>query len=945
MTPLPAHGLCQNRGMLPAALTLPPELQRWLLARRARLAELGVASTAADSAWLDRVLLASDFAFDTLQRWPALWAQALRDEPVAALQLPADAAAEWPARLRRHRVQRAFALVVGDVIGRDAVDVTLRSSSALADSCIASALSALQAELAQRHGWVRNAAGEPQSLVVFALGKLGGCELNFSSDVDLVFAYPQSGSSDGARPLDAEAWFARAGQRLIQLLDEVTVDGFGFRVDMRLRPFGGSGRLALPFAATEQYFQHEGRDWERYAWIKARPVAGDIAAGEQLLGNLRPFVYRRYLDYGALDGLREMKAMIAAEVARRELAEHIKLGPGGIRELEFLVQALQLVRGGREPELRQRGLLDALAALTAAGHFSPAIAERLGAAYRFLRRLENRLQMVADQQVHQLPEEPLARCRLACALGFADWPALYATLQDHRASVGSEFERLLAPRRRTAQPSVLERYWRALPDAGEPEVLADAGFADASGCDGALRQFAAAPVLRSLSASARKRLDRVLPALLHAAGASHAPDVALPRLLDLLSAIARRSSYLALLEEQPAALTRLVDVIARSTLLSDRLAQHPLLLDELLDSRAVELPAAAQDLRDELARLLASLTDNDTEERLRVLNEFRHGVSFRIALAALAARQPATQTARQLAWLAQVVVEAVLPMATRELDAAHGPAPGTGIAIIGYGSFGGAELGFASDLDLVFLYDAPTQALSSGARALEAPRWYAKLVQKLVSLLAVPTPSGRLYETDLRLRPDGAGGLLVSSVDSFAAYQRERAWVWEQQALVRARAMAGGAMVMQAFERIRAQTLVLEPVQRDVRGEVVHMRQRMRSERDRSRAGQFDLKHGEGGLVDLEFALQAAVLQHAHAHPALLMPRASDDLIAAIATAGLWTPAMADALCAAHELLLARALECTLDRRARMIVPDAALEQARAAVRAGCHALGLDFGA
>jgi len=929
--------------MPPAPLALPPELQRWLAPRRARLAELGVATRAADSAWLDRVLVASDFAFDTLQRWPSLWAQALRAHPAAALQLPADAAAEWPARLRQYRIQGAFSLLVGDLTGRDRVEVTLRGSSDLADRCIATALSAVQAELAQRHGRVRNAAGEPQSLVVFALGKLGGGELNFSSDVDLVFAYPEAGRSDGSRVLDAESWFVRAGQRLIQLLDEVTVDGFGYRVDMRLRPFGSSGRLALPFAATEQYFQHEGRDWERYAWIKARPVAGDIAAGQQLLDSLRPFVYRRYLDYGALDGLRDMKALIAAEVARRELAEHVKLGPGGIREVEFLVQALQLVRAGREPALRQRGLLDALAALTAAGHFTGAVAERLGAAYRFLRALENRLQMVADQQVHQLPEDPFAQTRLALAMGYTGWPALYATLQGHRTAVSSEFARLLAPRRRAAKATALERYWRALPDAGDAEALSEAGFADAAGCDAALRQFAATPVLRALSSRARSRLDRVLPALLHAAGGSHAADVALPRLLDLLAAIARRSSYLALLEEQPAALARLVDVVARSTLLSDRLAQHPLLLDELLEARELELPSAPDALREELTRLLSPLADDDTEERLRVLNEFRHSVSFRIALAALALRQPATHTARQLAWLAQAVLEAVLPMATRELQALHGPAPGAGIAMIGYGSLGGVELGFASDLDLVFLYDAPDQSVSSGARALEAPRWYAKLVQKLVNLLAVPTPAGRLYETDLRLRPDGAGGLLVSSLDSFAGYQCERAWVWEQQALVRAQAVAGAGAVMQAFERIRVQTLSAPRVGHEVRANVMQMRQRMRAERDRSRPAQFDLKHGEGGLVDLEFALQAAVLEHAGRFPQLLIPRASESLIAAIADAGIWTESMARSLCEAHEFLLARALECTLDRRTRMIAPSPALDQARAAVRAGCQALGLEF--
>jgi len=922
---------------------LPPALNDWLNERRSRLQTAGLdVDDAAALRLLDGVLIASDFAFDALLRDPALWAIAQCELPPPPL-LAADAVAQWPAQLRRYRVAGSLAMIVADVADPHAIDHVLRGTSELADRCIATALAAVQGDMAQRHGMICNHNGDPQSLVVFALGKLGGRELNFSSDVDLVFAFPESGQSTGKRALDAETWFARAGQQLIHLLDDVTADGFCYRVDMRLRPFGSSGRLALPFSAMEHYFQREGRDWERYAWIKARPIAGDMLAGERELDTLRPFVYRRYLDYGALDGLRAMKALIAAEVARRDMAEHIKLGPGGIREIEFLVQALQLVRAGREPQLRQRGLLAALQALADAGHFSAEVADRLAAAYRFLRRLENRLQMLADQQTHQLPDDEFTQLRLATGLGYPHWQALYDALQHHRSAVNEEFDRLLAPRKRTAKASMLERYWRALPDAGEADILADAGFEDATGADAALRQFVASPALRSLSTRGRARLDRVVPALLHATGSGSDSHTALPRLLSLLSAIVRRSSYLALLDEAPKALARLVNVVSRSALLAEHLVQHPLLLDELLDSRYVDLPPDEDSLRTELARALAGLAADDTEERLRVLNEFRHALSFRIALAALAERQPAQRSAQQLAWVAQVVVEAVLPMASADVALNHGPAPGNGLAVLGYGSMGGNELGFSSDLDLVFVYDAPVDAVSEGPRPLDAPRWYAKLVQKLVNLMSVPTPSGRLYETDLRLRPDGAGGLLVSSIERFAGYQRERAWAWEHQALVRARAIAGAESVMQTFEHTRAQTLCLPRNADKVAADVRQMRLRMRAELDRSGPGRFDLKHGEGGLVDLEFALQAAVLAHAVRFPALARPRSSGELIDALSTAGIWDSVCAEGAHQAHGCLLARSLECTLDCRPRVLSLTDELARSRQQVRAACAALGLDF--
>ena len=892
-----------------------------------------------------RVAVVSDFAIEVLARQPQLLARLAMDDGAAAGSLEPlmpEHHADWARLLREFRAAESTRLVWRDALGLDDVDAILAESTALAEQCLQAALDALETEFLQRHGEVRAADGTPQRLVVFALGKLGGGELNFSSDIDLVFAYPQQGASDGARALPAEDYFARLGQALARLLGEVTADGFVHRVDLRLRPFGTTGRIALSFAALEQYFQREGRDWERYAWLKARPVAGDVVAGGQWLQTLRPFVYRRYLDYGALAGLREMKASIAAEVARRELADDIKRGPGGIREIEFLVQALQLIRGGREPALRERRLLPALQALAQAGHLPADTADALAVAYRCLRALENRLQMLRDAQTHALPTDRLDRLRLARGLGHGDWPALRALLDGHRERVSREFDALLASRARLpVESDELAAHWQALPESGEPQPLQDAGFREPAAAQAALQNFLRGPAARGLSVAARARLDRIGPELLRAAAAAPDPDGALRNLLALLQALLRRATYLALLDERPAALARVVEVCARSALLAERLASHPLLLDELLDARAAASGPTRADLQAALAAVVE--TDSDTESALLALNEARQAFAFRIGLATLDAGQDAAASARQLAWLADALLAQVLPLALREVEQAHGRIEDGRFAILGYGSLGGEELGFGSDLDLVFVYRADSGAVSDGARALDAPRWYARLAQKLVALLGAATPAGRLYEADIRLRPDGAKGLLVSTMQRYEEYQRSEAWTWEHQALVRARWIAGDQQLHEDFDAIRRRTL---GVARDVevlRSALVDMRGRMRGEHDRSRAGQFDLKQGEGGLVDLEFLLQYLVLRDAHTRPQLLDARATPDLLATLCRDGALPAETCAGLLVAHAALLDAGLRCTLDRRPRLGEETVAITQARAAIRAALADVGLSF--
>jgi len=907
---------------------------------------------AAFVARLSKVVAASDFALETLRKQPDLLAALERDNgatPLPPPRLAAEDSSSWPGQLRRYRTAESTRLVWRDVLGLDDVDAILAGSTRLAETCLQTALAALEVEFARRHGIVRAADGTQQRLVVFGLGKLGGGELNFSSDIDLVYAYPQGGESKpvpaqagGARSLAAEDYFARLGQQLAKLLDEPTVDGFCHRVDLRLRPFGNAGRVALSFAGMDQYFQREGRDWERYAWLKARAVAGDIGAGEQWLQSLRPFVYRRYLDFTALDGLRDMKAAIAAEVARRELDDDIKRGAGGIREIEFLAQALQLIHGGREQLLRERRLLPALRALMETRRISREDGEALVHAYRFLRKLENRLQMLRDAQTHALPEDALDRARIAYALGYPEWTVLREALETQRTRVAAEFGELLAPRKREKVAGALTQYWRGLPGSGDAGALAAAGFADPGNADASLRDFASSSGVLDLSDGARTRLDRVLPALLETTVQSSQPDAALKRLLVLLRAILRRTSYLALLDEQPSALNRLVEVVSRSALLAERLALYPLLLDELLDTRVGGPVPDRAAMRRECA---TALQEDDPEIALRMLNEIRLALSFRIALAALDGRQSARDSTRQLAWLADEVVQVVLHRVLAEVVAAHGGIAGGRFAVIGYGSLGGEELGFGSDLDLVFLFDAEEAAVSDGARPLEAGRWYARLAQKLVALLGAVTGAGRLYDVDVRLRPDGAKGLLVSSLPSYREYQRERAWTWEHQALVRARGIAGDESLLAEFDAIRARTLAQPRDPQVLRGDVIKMRLKMRAELDRSDAARFDLKQGAGGLVDLEFLLQYLVLRESAAHAALLASRDTQGLIGALAEAGVLDDTLARSLAQAHSTFVSEGLACTLDRRPRLVAESQAVASSRSVVDAAVRAQGLGFDA
>lgn len=911
---------------------------------------------------LARVLLASDYAFESFVQDPHLLGPDLvrlmndprhadaRSAPFA-MQLSDQ---EFSTEIRRFRRRESLRLIWRDVNNVDMVETTLTGSSVLAETCLEFALRHAERHLAERHGVVRNEAGEVQRLVVLALGKLGGAELNFSSDVDLVLAYDEGGGvSDGARSLDAEVWYSRVCQHLISLLADRTQDGYVYRVDLRLRPFGNVGRVALSFAAMEQYYQREGRDWERYAWIKARPVAGDKAAGVRLLATLRPFVFRRYFDYTAFAGLREMKELIDAEVARKDLADHLKLGPGGIREIEFTVQLVQLIRGGREPSLRVRGLLPALSACEQLGLINAKRSRRLREAYKFLRRVENRVQMIADQQTHELPGDELQRQRLALALDYPDWTELINDLDRHRNAVSEEFDAVMAPASRarsSVKAAEWNNMWQQFSDEGvDTRALAEAGFDPAQPVAAALEGLLGSPILRAASTRSRERMDRVVPALFAAAADSAAPSACLVRLIGLVHAVARRSAYLALLDEQPVALKRLTAVFAASALLAERVIAHPLLLDELFDDRSEGPPPDRDEVEAEIQRRLGAMHDQDPEREIEMIQEQRLAAQFRIGLAFLGKRVDAEQTARALAAVAEAVLASVLRIAERDLIAAHGtiderPGDGAGMVVIGYGSLGGNELGFGSDLDLVFVYDGSHAALeSNGVKPLDGARYYARLAQRFVHLLTMLTRSGRLYEIDIRLRPDGGTGLLVTSLDAYAAYQQERAWTWEHQALVRARAVTGDVGLGRRFAEARAAALDARVYGSELRKKIVDMRSRWRKESDRSSATVLDLKQGLGALVDIEFLLQALVLEHVSSYPRLLNVTNSVDLIETAAGANLLNPTQAATLRDAHMLLLARSLANKLDARPRIASRDSELDAATKGVLGVARELDLAF--
>jgi glutamate-ammonia-ligase adenylyltransferase len=871
-------------------------VDRWLQRLEAAGECAGAAPVPAET--LVRVVACSEFAAGVLLReWPwfATHADAVDAAPdpeslsgfVDELEASAASPEAIKERLRRFRNRRLLGLLWREIAGHATVEETVASLSDLADALLDAAAGYAGRQMRERFGVVADRHGTPQPIVILGMGKLGGRELNFSSDIDLIFLYPEGSESDGERRLSAQEYFARLARDIVSLLEEPTGDGFVFRVDTRLRPFGDSGPPVVSFAALESYLLQHGRGWERYAYVKARIVGPvpDPAVAAALRDDLvAPFVYRRYLDFGVFESLREMQARIAAEVRRRDLADNLKLGPGGIREIEFVVQSMQLVRGGSHPELQRTGLLDVLPKLVGRRGLSAEEAASLADAYRFLRRLENFIQAIRDQQTHELPADAIDRARLCVAMGYPDWEALVAELDRHRAGVAEQFGKIAIRQSSGGAGDGLAEHLGRLwdEDAGGlrwAECLGAEDFPDAAALAERIAAFANSPSLRRIDTIARERLRRFVPNLLLEVRESDAPREALARTLEVTEQILRRSAYLALLNENRRVMRRLVDLCGRSAFIAERIARHPVLLDELLDPRIYSEGASRREAEVDLRERLAATPADDEEEQMDVLARFQQANLFRIAVADFTGGLPIMKVSDALTDLAEIVLRHALHIAWREMTRRHGSPQyvvdgvthRAGFGVVAYGKLGGIELSYGSDLDLVFLHDsAGEQQETLGPKPLDNAVFFARLVRRLVHILTTQTGSGALYEIDMRLRPDGRKGVLVTSVDAFERYQEQHAWTWEHQALLRARPVAGSARVGREFERIRAETLGGR-VRRDaLAGDVVSMRGRMREELDRGDASQFDLKQGSGGIGDIEFVVQYLVLANAGTHPAVI---------------------------------------------------------------------------
>ena len=800
---------------------------------------------------------------------------------VAGIASSSAGVAEVQSKLRVFRNRFLLQVLWREVFGLACLDETLESLSLLADRLLDAACQYAERACLPRYGVVRDATGNRVPLVVLGMGKLGGRELNFSSDIDLIFLYPESGETDGPREISAQEYFGRLTRQVVALLDETTVDGFVFRIDTRLRPFGDSGPPVVSFGALESYLLQHGRDWERYAYVKARivgPMPDDAVVAGLHRNLIQPFVYRRYIDFGVFESLREMHAMIAAEVKRRDLQGNVKLGPGGIREAEFVVQSLQLVRGGSEPALQSRELQKVLPLLVNNRGLSETGARGLRTAYRFMRRVENFIQAMRDRQTHELPTDETDRARLYVAMGYPDWGSLAAAIDRHREAISSQFEEVAFrdPAAETPLRKHVEQAWKG--DADEAAwrgLFEEQGIGHAQDVASALASFANGSATRQIDSASRERLQRFIPLLVSEVAKSDRPLRAMTRTLSVVERILRRSAYLALLNENHAALARLVDLCARSHYIADQIARYPALLDELLDPRLFSEAVTKSELAADLNLRLAS-ADSDSEASMKVIGQFHRSTMFRIAVADFNGQLPIMKVSDGLTWLAETVLEAVLRVAWSDLADRHGVPRyrvddvehEAGFGIVAYGKLGGLELSYGSDLDIVFLHNSSgAKQMTDGKKPLDNALFFSRLVRRLVHFLTTQTGSGQLYEIDTRLRPDGGKGLLVTNTEAFERYQDENAWTWEHQALLRARAVAGSAVVAAEFERIRRETLIGRVRRDTLRADVVEMRQRMRKELDRSDRDRFDLKHGRGGIGDIEFLVQYLVLDQAQERP------------------------------------------------------------------------------
>ncbi len=792
--------------------------------------------------------------------------------------------------LRHLRMLMMVRWIWQDALGDIELEQLTDELSEFADGCILFAKDYTYQQLVTQYGQPTfiNAKGNKQidSMAIMAMGKLGAHELNLSSDIDLVFVHQARGETDGdkakgTRSIDNKRFMTRLGQGIIKLLDNNTADGFVFRVDMRLRPWGDGSDLAIHLSALQKYFSNHGRAWERFAWLKAR-VVGQIEPSfhNELQAMIKPFVFRYYVDYSAFSALREMKSLIQNQVAQREDLDNIKLGAGGIRDIEFIVQAYQLIYGGRHPQLQVKSCLQAMQALCQLAYIKQPTYQALQEAYRFLRRLEHGIQAINDQQTQRLPQDAFWQHNLATTLGFEDWQALLTTLNEHREQVNVPFERMVTERKVATQED------STVIPAKLDEQIAQLDTVLTEQSRSQLETFWQSKMIANLSVEARSRLDAAYPIILHALLAhqkqQQLANQALPRLLTLIEAICRRSIYLVMIAENPNATVELIPMLSASPWIAGELARYPVLLDTFLQQRYRHLPDKPE-LRDILRQRLLRVEPEDEEELLSVLRLFKKNQVLAVAASDVLAERPIMKVSDSLTFIAAVVLEAALERGFSELVKRYGYPIGKdgdpvteadcGFAIIGYGKLGGLELSYSSDLDLVFLHKIQEQGMTTGETSVSGMKFAARLAQKLMTYLNTQTRDGRAYEIDMRLRPSGNAGMMVVSCHAFETYQLSKAWSWEHQALVRARAICGDKRVTASFCAIRREVLSLPRTLDEVRVEVTSMRLKMQKHLGTSEweqeKGKFHLKQDAGGIVDIEFLAQFAVLAYSNHYPSL----------------------------------------------------------------------------
>ena len=765
----------------------------------------------------------------------------------------------WMRAIRILRARLMFRWIWQDANQLTDVITLTRELSDFADAAICAAKNFALQPLVAKYGEPIGYNGKVQDLIVVAMGKLGAQELNLSSDIDLIFAFDEQGETNGRKCIDVQQFCILWGQKLIYLLDHMTADGFVFRVDMRLRPWGDGSALAISHIALEKYLSQHGREWERYAWIKAR-IVNPTPEGDELLDMTRPFVFRKYVDYSAFEAMREMKAMIEREVQRRNIEDDIKLGAGGIREVEFIVQVFQLIYGGAKLELQDRQCMVSLKHLVDAELLDEQAVLDLEDAYLFLRRVEHAIQALNDQQTQSLPKEPEPRQRIVDTLGFDDWQHFMAVLNEKRAKVIYQFEHLIkenGPETQLSSFSQLELQLNTVLDADAQNLVYEFWHSNA---------------LKRLPAKAVQRLKTFWPHLVEAILQSEQPQTALMRLMPLIESVMRRTVYLVMLIESKGALQRLVKMATVSPWICEELSHYPVLLDEFL-SMDFELPRRT-DLEDSLRQQLLRIEIDQVEDQMRVLRLFKKSNVLAVAASDVLAESPLMKVSDALTDIAEVSVTATLHLAYQMVAKKHGfpldqdgqrcSIDHTAFVVIGYGKVGGIELGYGSDLDLVFIHYMDEQADTDGLKPISGFEFAMRVAQKLMSLMTTQTLDGRVYEVDTRLRPSGEAGLLVTSFKAFEQYQFKSAWLWEHQALVRARAIAGERSLREKFDILRCDILTQRRDEDYVRAEVLKMRQKMKdhlgSSKEQKKDGIFHLKQDAGGIVDIEFMAQYAVL-------------------------------------------------------------------------------------